>query len=202
MLYAFHVSSYISPYNIVLASIERYFASSTSVHLRRFSSIRVSRWAIGFVVGFFGLFGINTLVLTTARSDDGLGCRIPGNTIYNQIYVIVQVTLYAIIAPCLMILFGLLTIYNLRQVRVAPVVISSYRRNESQLIRMLLFQVSIYIVLNLPLSITYLAAILPISFKSTSIFYFINVIGQILTYASNTPVSSYIYLVLEVIEKN
>ena len=48
--FAFHSTAFISPFTIALASMERYFASSTHVRLRQFSSIRVSRWAIASVV--------------------------------------------------------------------------------------------------------------------------------------------------------
>ena len=184
MIYFYHVSAYISPYSIVLASMERYFASSTKVTLRRFSSIRVSRWAVAFVVGFFALFGINSFVLITAQPGDGLGCQIPGDKIYNQIYTVMQATFYAFIAPSLMALFGFLTMRNLRQVRVVPVVMSSHRRTESQLVRMLLLQVGIYIVLNVPASITYLIAILPVAIKAKPIFFLIYDVTELLTYTS------------------
>ncbi|CAF1263874.1 unnamed protein product [Adineta steineri] len=194
MTYVFHVTAYISPYNIVFASMERYFSSSTSVYLRNFSSIRISRWIIGCIVGFFVLFGINTFVLITANPNDGLGCQIPDGKIYNQIYVVTQAMLYAIIAPFLMGLFGYLTMRNLKQVRVTPVVVSKHRRTERQLIRMLLLQVSIYIMLNLPVGVTYLSAVLPVSYKTTPLFFLVADITEILTYASNSS-SFIIYMI-------
>ena len=75
---------------------------------------------------------------------------------------------------------------NLRQVHVIPVVISTHRRTERQLARMLLLQVSIYIVLNLPISVTYLISFLPVDFKTTSQFYLMYTITQTLTYTFNS----------------
>ena len=186
MVFAFHSAAFISPFTIALASMERYFASATSAHLRQFSSVRISRWAIASVVTLLVLFNLNTFILITAQPDDGLGCRIPTNTLYNQIYGIVQASVYAVVAPFLMSLFGYLTMRNLRQVRVIPVVISTHRRTERQLARMLLLQVSIYIVLNLPISVTYLISFLPVDFKTTSQFYLMYTITQTLTYTFNS----------------
>jgi hypothetical protein len=68
------------------------------------------------------------------------------------------VFLYYILAPILMIIFGLLTIYNICQhtVHVGPQRISaSDRRTEGQLTRMLIIQLSVHIILTVPFGITY-----------------------------------------------
>lgn len=122
----------------------------------------------------------------TAEAVDGLGCRIPTNTLFNQMYGIAQASVYAVVAPFLMALFGYLTMRNLRQVHVLPVVVSTHRRTERQLARMLLLQVSIYFVLNSPISVVYLISFLPVDFKTTSQFYLLYTITQTLTYSFNS----------------
>ncbi|CAF1252433.1 unnamed protein product [Rotaria sp. Silwood1] len=174
----------ISPYFIVLASIDRYCASSKNIQRRKFSNIRITRWALIFVVILIGLYYINYLVLIDLRKDDSFGCAIRGDTIYKQIYPITQVMVFAIIPPCLMGFFGGMTIYNMKHIRFLPRVAVRYRRTENQLGRMLILQVGTYIVLTLPLSIAYLILVLPNSFKTTTKFQFMYLICQLFFYLS------------------
>jgi hypothetical protein len=80
---------------------------------------------------------INSLVLNDLR-DDGYGCGIRSETLYNQIFILTEIILYAAVPPCLMIIFGLLTIYNTNKIRVLPEEAIRVRRTEGQLARMLL----------------------------------------------------------------
>jgi uncharacterized membrane protein YidH (DUF202 family) len=172
----------ISPYFIVLASIDRYCASSRDVQRRRFSNIHVARWALVSVVVLVALYYINYLVLIDLQTDDSLGCAIRGNTIYKQVYPITQCFVFAVIPPCLMGFFGGMTICNMKHVRLLPRVAAHYRRTENQLVRMLLLQVGTYIILTLPLSIAYLILVLPNSIKVTSSFQFAYLICQLVYY--------------------
>jgi hypothetical protein len=61
--YVYQVCVLLSPYFIVLASIDRYCVSSTSTQLRKFSNVRVTRWAILFVIVLIMLFYTNTAIL-------------------------------------------------------------------------------------------------------------------------------------------
>ncbi|CAF3224959.1 unnamed protein product [Rotaria sp. Silwood2] len=182
--YVTSVCVVMSPYFIVLASIDRYCASSRNVQRRKFSKIRVTRWALMFVVVLVAVYYINYLVLIDLREDDSLGCAIRGDTIYKQVYSITQVFVFAIIPPCLMGFFGGMTIYNMKHTRFLPRAAARYRRTENQLGRMLLVQVGTYIVLTLPLSISYLILVLPNSFKVTAKFQFIYLICQLFFYLS------------------
>ncbi len=80
---------------------------------------------------------LNILVLNDLR-DDGYGCGIRPETLYNQIFILTEIILYAAVPPCLMIIFGLLTIYNTNKIRVLPEEAIRVRRTEGQLARMLL----------------------------------------------------------------
>jgi len=177
--YIYILSSFLSPYLIVCASIDRYCASSTSAQIRKFSHIRVTKWMIFIVVTVFSLIFINVLVLADLHQERGFTCAIQANTIYSQVYIIIQVFLFAAVPPSLMALFGFMTIQNSHRSRVVPVAASRYNRTEHQLARMLFLQVSAYILLTLPSSIIYLMSALPNTIRTTLIFSFASTICQL-----------------------
>ena len=161
-----------APYFIVLASMDRYCISSSNIQVRRFSSTHVSRWAILFVVAFFMLLYANTPVIVDVRPEDGLGCRNDATTAYKQMYGTMQCVLFAIIAPILMIFFGLLTIFNTQQRVNGRVLASQNRRTERQLLVMLLIQVGTHILLTLPVCVIYILLVLPTGYEATRFTYF------------------------------
>jgi hypothetical protein len=71
-----------------------------------------------------------------------------------------------------MIIFGILTIYNTSKLRVLPHLTQRFRRTEGQLARMLILQVVVYILLNMPLCIIYLMLVLPTAYVPTSEIFF------------------------------
>jgi len=169
--YIVSASPFLSTYFIVLASIDRFCASSSVVKLRRFINVIIARRLIIILVTGCLLFFINTLVLYDLY-DDGHKCNIQGNIIYTQIYILTEVILFAAVAPCLMSIFGFLTIYNINRIRVLPEVGIHSRRTRGQLARMLIVQVITFIVLNRLLCIIYLMLALPSGYKPTVAFYF------------------------------
>lgn len=180
----------LAPYFIVVASFDRFCASSTNARIRQFSHVRVSRWVILLVVIVFALFYINSSVVVDLRPEDGLGCRNRGDSLYKQTFTITQCVVYAIVAPTLMALFGFLTIYNAKQVGNGRILASRTRRTEGQLIIMLLLQVSTHIVLTMPASIIYAMLVLPTGYKGTrliSFVYFVCNLACHLSYASAFP---------------
>lgn len=170
LLYIGTVSPFLSPYFIVLASIDRCFVSSSSARIRQFSNVIVAKWSMLIFVICSLIFFINTLVLGDIY--DGPRCTIRGTTLYNRIYLLAQVILSAGIPPCLMTIFGSLTIYNISRRRLLPQGEMRHRRTEGQLIRMLLVQVGTYMVLNVPLCIIYLILALPTGYVPTIEVYF------------------------------
>jgi hypothetical protein len=182
--YFYQISVLLPASFIVLASIDRYCASSTNVHLRKFSNVKVARWSILFVIILIMLFHVNTAILIDLRPTDRFGCRIRADTIYKQVYPIMQMILFAIIAPGLMALFGIMTICNTKRVRVIPTAMSRHRRTENQLAVMLLFQVGTYIVLAVPICVIYLILVFPNTIQTTSAFYFARTISQLFLYLS------------------
>jgi hypothetical protein len=184
--YASNTSALLSTSFIILASIDRYCASSSNANRRKFNNIKFARWAIVFVICLFGLLYINSLILFDLRKDNKLQCYIPSDTIYKEIYIIIQVSIFAIIAPCLMTLFGILTIYNTKQLRVLPTETTRYRRTENQLAAMLLIQVGTYVLRNLPICVIYVMRILPYTFVDKTEFSFASIIFRMLNYLSYT----------------
>ncbi|CAF3341208.1 unnamed protein product [Rotaria sp. Silwood1] len=173
-------SAFFSPYLIVLASIDRYCASSRSPSMRKFSRAYVAQWMSSIIVVIFSLFFIYILVTANLQPEKGLSCAVQVNSIFSQVYLIIQVSLFAVVPPSLMMIFGLMTIQNANRSRAIQVVASRYNRTEHQLARMLLLQVSVHVFLTLPSSVTYLMAALPNKIQTTSTFSFISIICQLL----------------------
>lgn len=172
IVYVNHVGIFMAPTFVVLASIDRWCASSTNVQPRKLSSIKIARWMILFTIILFLLFFINSAILVNLQNTDPYGCRIRADTVYKQIYVFVQASMVSFISPILMTFFGLMTIYNIKMARVQPVTISRNRRTGNQLANMLLIQVSTHIILNMSTSITYLIFVLSNDLKTTPGFIF------------------------------
>lgn len=180
----------LAPYFVVMASFDRFCASSSNARIRMFSNVRVSRWVIAFVVLGFALFYVNTAMVVDLRPEDGLGCRNRGDSIYKQTFTLIQCIVYAIIAPTLMAVFGLLTIYNAKQVGNGRILASRNRRTEGQLIIMLLLQVGAQIILTLPASIIYAMLVLPTGYRGTRLTSFVYFVCNLLchlSYATSFP---------------
>ena len=176
--YANDLCGIFAPYFIVLASIDRYWISSSDSNRLRWNNIRSARIMIISVVIFFSLFYINTLLLIELNMVDGIGCAIRPRTIYHRIYPLIQILFYIILAPTLIIIFGLRIIYNARLVHQRVLRIRSYRRTDRQLGLMLLLQVTTQSVLITPISILYLLFFFSSPQALTSQFYFIFLITR------------------------
>ena len=187
------LNAFLSPYLIAFASMDRFCASSVSARMRKFSSVQTTKWAVAALVAFYTLFFIHILVMTDLPAAKGSSCVVQANTLYSQVYILVQVFLFAIVPPALMIGFGLLTIRNSQRTRVLRVAASRFNRTERQLAQMLFLQVGVHILLTLPSSTTYLIAVLPNSIRTTTMFAFVGSICQILFNFSYTT-AFFLYL--------
>ena len=174
------MASFLAPYFIVCASIDRYWTSSTNALIRRLSNVRMASRLILIVIIVFLLLFIHILVLADLQPEMGYYCLIQANTLYAQIYIIAQVFLFAAVPPSLMIFFGLMTIRNLHTTNVIAAAVSRFNRTERQLARMLFVQVTVHILLTLPSSVTYLIAALPNTIRSTPTFAFALTITQLI----------------------
>ena len=159
--YIFYVSGASARYNIVFAAADRFFCSCQSARLRRWSSSKVALCLIIIDAIIWALFYIQVLVFFDVKNDK---CRIHVADImrYFNFYLTIENGFLPIIP---MLIFGLLTIRNIRrsaQRAKAPETIdgavsntnnqssSSSSKKEVQLHKMLINQVVVYVILNLP----------------------------------------------------
>ena len=172
------VLSALSASFIVLASIDRYFVSSSSIQRRNFSNVRTAKWSIFIVIIFFLLLFIISLVMADLNTNDTLGCRVRGNAVFVQAYGIFQFILFSCLAPFLMLVFGCMTICNVQRHHMVTSTSSFNRRTEAQLVRMLLIQVGVQLLLILPLCAVDLLLSFPNIYQPTSSLYSIFFICQ------------------------
>jgi hypothetical protein len=144
---------------LVCATIDRYFSSSTSVRLRRFSQVRVARRIIIIVWTLVFLYMSPLLIIYyyDTNSTSASKCT-QYSTILSTVYLTTRVILYYFLIPIILGIFGSLTIYNIQNqmLRVAPVnrtIVN--RRTEGQMARMLIIQVAVYFLFFMPAGVTY-----------------------------------------------
>ncbi|CAF2778908.1 unnamed protein product [Rotaria sp. Silwood2] len=176
--------SALSPSFIVFASIDRWCASSSSIQRRNFSNVRTAKWLIFIIIIFFSFLFIISLVTAGINANDTLGCRTRGDVVFVQAYGIFQFILFSCLAPILMLVFGCMTIYNVQLQQMVTLILSSNRRTETQLARMLLVQVGVQILLNLPLCAVGLLLSFPSIYQPTASFYSIYFICRVIFHIS------------------
>ena len=177
---------------LVLTSIDRYCSSSNNVHRRRLSNIRTAQWSISIVVLFALIFIINNAIIAN-NTNAASRCTTDASHPINQVLRIAQVIVYVILAPLLMIVFGLLTIHNATRFNRRHAVHAGHRPSERQLTRMLIVQVLTHILLSLPFCVIFFMTIIPLAFKSTIMFFFLFIIFKIPLYVTFiTPFFLYI----------
>jgi len=146
---------------LILASFDRYCSSSKSRRLRSRSTIRTARKIITIGIVLSAIYMSPSLAIYY-WNETMKTCQLYYSIIINT-YMISQVFLYYILAPILMVLFGLLTISNIRRQSIRLTHLSVFtrrRRTERQLARMLLLQVGVHLILILPFGIIYCMNIL------------------------------------------
>jgi len=157
--YIFYVAGASARYNIVFAAVDRFFCSCQSVRLRRWSSSKVARSLIIIDAIIWALFYIQILVFADVTNGK---CRILSADFlkYFTFYLTFENGFLPIIP---MLIFGLLTIRNIQRsiqrLKAREIIDGrtsnsnnqpSVSRKEVQLHRMLINQVVIYVILNLP----------------------------------------------------
>lgn len=176
--------SALSPYLIVLAAVDRWKASSSG---RAGIGVRTTNCLIITIITFFSLLFIISLITADINAQDRIGCQIRGSAIFVQIYGIFQFIIFSLLAPLLMLIFGCLTIRNIKRNRMVAAVLPRYHRTESQLVRMLLVQVGVQLLLTLPICVGGLLLSLPTSYHLTpslnSIYLIFRVVFQ-MSYAA------------------
>ena len=145
---------------LICASVDRFYSSSNSLRLRRFSQVRVARRVIVIVWILILLYMSPFFVFYYYDYSSSLSNKCVASTsIQAAVYLMTRVVLYYFAIPIILAIFGVLTINNIRaQTRRVAVErqANSHRRTEGQLACMLVIQVAVYFLFFTPAGITYL----------------------------------------------
>jgi len=162
--FIFYVTRVTAIWLIVLACIDRYLHSSSSERLRRLSSLKSAKISIGIIsiavsilyfhmlVYYKILYVLNQFGSITPQCNSQPG-------IYRTFLSFWHMVIYSLCPSFLMLLFGFLTLKNVRQRRQLVQRVDenrSTRRTDSQLLRMLAGQVLLIIITTLPFCINQL----------------------------------------------
>lgn len=110
--YALHAILMIDRILIVFACFDRFAVSSSRPSVRRWSNIRLARWSTIGIILFWFIICIHILVYQDIQNGS---CGMFGT--YSLIFSIYSIFIIGLIPPLLMIVFGILTMRNLKQVR-------------------------------------------------------------------------------------
>lgn len=181
--YMFYVSAANARYNVIFAGIDRFLCSSQNARLRKCSSPKIALRVIIINATIWILFYIQTMVFFGVIGDK---CKTTNETFrrYFNLFVTIENGFFPI-AP--MLIFGLLTIRNVQiskhRVKAAAAGVSTVagsqsvtnvgsQKKETQLHKMLINQVIVYIIFNIPYPVysVYRTYFLKTSTSSDSLF--------------------------------
>lgn len=144
-LYTVYVTRSASTWLIVMACIDRYFHSSGNARIRRMSSLKTAKITIGTISIVDFIVHVHMIIYNEINIGlDRFGnitplCN-PQKGVYATFLPFWNIVLYSLCPSALMLLFGLLTLKNIRQHRsVIPVAVETQRiarRTDAQLLRM------------------------------------------------------------------
>ncbi|CAF1259032.1 unnamed protein product [Adineta steineri] len=147
---------------LVFASIDRFFVSSSTVRMRNLSQVHIARRIIIITIILTVIY-ISPILLIYYFNSNMNQCISYSSTI-AIIYLSSRIIFSYIIIPFAMAIFGFLIIRNIRNQihRINPFAINPkqqnrrrYRRIENQLARMLILQVSAYLIFSTPAGVGY-----------------------------------------------
>jgi hypothetical protein len=201
--YVVNVLGQIPKTMVTLACIDRFMITSERVTFRAFSTLDRTKWLIFFSIIFWLVFNIHVPIME--RIIDGQ-CVTTG--IYSIIYTFYAIIFISGIPVTILSIFGYLTYRNMRQVklRVQPIVHNrihanhSIRRQDRDLLIIVISEVLLYIVTTIPFPLILLEKMISgyiISNKSvqySQIEGFILSIAYLLLFA-NSAIPFYIYLI-------
>jgi len=155
--YLFYIFVANSRYNIIMASMDRWFASSRDAVRRQWSSPKI---ALRFIIGNFILWFIIYLQVIIFYTINSGSCQ-PQPGTYRTVFSIYLAIDSGILPTSLMLVFGLLVAKNVHQTkqRIAattainegqPVYANRMSRKDMQLQKMLGNQILLFIILNIP----------------------------------------------------
>lgn len=152
---------------LVLASADRYCASSPSANIRSWSTIKIAQRAI--IISTITLSIMVSPYLHIWYSVYERGSHVCAQRLDSTLQLITmsQTTFVAVVCPLALVVFGLLTIRNIRNQRSRRAMrnrfmdnLARQQRTECELCWMLLLQIWVYLLSNFPLTITYTCMIM------------------------------------------
>lgn len=160
--FSFYVARTISCWLIAAATVDRFLHSSKNTSIRRLSSLKTAKLTIGILsIAVPLLYSHMIAYFEIANIRDQYGNIVPICNaqigIYRTFLGFWYMVWYALFPPFVMLLFGLLTLNNIRPGRQVvprlPETNQVARRTDTQLLRMLAIQVLVVIICILPFSI-------------------------------------------------
>jgi hypothetical protein len=160
--FAFYVARTIPCWLIVLACVDRFLHSSIRANIRQISSYKTAKKSIGItsiaiIILYIHMIGFYEISYVPDRFGNITPMCYGRKGIYRTFIAFWAMILYSLCPSFLMLLFGLLTLNNIRQRRQVipwiPKTRRRVRRTDIQLLRMLAAQVLVIIISTLPFSI-------------------------------------------------
>lgn len=141
---------------LILASFDRYLASSQLRRLQSTRAIRIARKNI--IIGsLFSVLYMSPMLYIYNWDEKSRKCNSKFHLLIN-IYILSQVFIYYILSPIVLTFVGILTIRHIRREsigRIFLITLMRRRRTEIQLTRMLILQIVVHLILVLPFGIIY-----------------------------------------------
>jgi hypothetical protein len=198
--YIIHSSSMCFRYIIVLACIDRYAMCSSKISIRNYCRPRIAYYSIAFIIIIWFILSIHQLLFESIKNG-----RCSVYELYGSIFRIYSSICFGIIPTTLMIIFSILLMIKLRQIRsrIQPFYNNiRIRRVDSNLGRVILTQVIVSILCTFahPLMLFYLALTNDITSNKSSerlkIESFINFITMSLLLYVNYNTMFYVYFII------
>ncbi|CAF1481477.1 unnamed protein product [Adineta steineri] len=176
--FSFYLARSTSCWFIALACFDRFCHSSASAAIRRMSSIKIARWTVVITsVTITLLYSHMVIYYEITNVSDRFGNITPlcngRSGIYRTFLGFWYMALYSLCPSFFMLLFGFLTLNNIRQRRqVVPTVAGTnqlVRRTDNQLLRMLIAQMLVIIISTLPFSVYQLYAAFTSNFSKSTL---------------------------------
>ncbi|CAF1013176.1 unnamed protein product [Didymodactylos carnosus] len=157
----------LSSWYLILACMDRYASSSQHLRLRQFSSLKIAYHLIPTAIVVCCLIYVHMPIyfeikLYQVSATQFVHACYGRSGVYKQFFNIFYVTIYCCLPPLCMIVFACLTYHNVKQIRRQVVPSSNnqqlrrMKQRDYQMIQMLLFQITLTILLTLPIAITVL----------------------------------------------
>jgi len=137
---------------LAFAAFDRYRSSSSSRPLQSISKVKRARIVI-VISTILMLICMSPTLIIYYWNETSQTCITYTDPVSN-LFMYSQMLFFYLITPMVILIFGGLTVYNIR-IRKHKIHVQTNRRTEGQLARMLLAQITTHIILSLPFGVVY-----------------------------------------------